>query len=55
MPEIQDWIQKHIVSRISRGTEWREKLDEHARLAKDYRYVRILGEGFRPVSISVIN
>jgi hypothetical protein len=55
MPEIQDWIQKHIVSRISRGTEWREKLSEHARLAKDYRYVRILGEGFRPVSISVIN
>jgi hypothetical protein len=55
MPEAQHWIQKHIVTRISRGAEWREKLSEHATLAKDFRYVRILGEGFRPVSISVIN
>jgi hypothetical protein len=55
MPEARDWIQKHIVSRISRGTEWREKLSEHARLAKDFRYVRILGDEFRPVSISIIN
>jgi hypothetical protein len=55
MPEAQDWIKKHIVSRISRGTEWCEKLSEHARLAKDFRYVRILGDGFRPVSISIVN
>src|SRR5664279_1840386 len=54
-PEAQNWITKHIKSRISRGEQWREKLTEHARLAKDFRYVRILGNGFRPVSISVIN
>jgi hypothetical protein len=55
MPKVQDWIAEHIESRISRGTEWRERLSEHATLAKDFRYVRILGDGFRPVSISVIN
>jgi len=55
MPEAQKWIQEHIVSRISRGTEWSKRLSEHASLAKDFRYVRILGDGFRPVSISVIN
>jgi hypothetical protein len=55
MPKVQDWIAEHIESRISRGTQWREELPEHARLAKDFRYVRILGDGFRPVSISIIN
>ncbi|HZL26990.1 MAG TPA: hypothetical protein VFC39_10720 [Acidobacteriaceae bacterium] len=55
MPKVQNWIAEHIESRILRGKQWREKLPEHARLAKDFRYVRILGNGFRPVSISVIN
>jgi hypothetical protein len=55
MLDTQDWIHQHIVSRIPRGTEWRGGLSEHASLAKDFRYVRILGDGFRPVSISVIN
>ncbi len=55
MPKVQDWIAEHIDSRISRGRLWREELPEHARLAKDFRYVRILGDGFRPVSISAIN
>jgi hypothetical protein len=55
MPKVQDWIAEHIESRISRGKQWREELPEHARLAKDFRYVRILGDGFRPVSISIIN
>ena len=55
MPEIQDWIQKHIVSRISRGTEWREKLSEHATTAKITVMFGFLAKGFRPVSISVIN
>ena len=55
MPEVQHWIAEHIESRILRGQQWREKLPEHAKLAKDFRYVRILGNGFRPVSISVIN
>ena len=55
MPEVKHWIAKHIESRILRGNQWREKLPEHAILAKDFRYVRILGNGFRPVSISVIN
>jgi hypothetical protein len=55
MPKVQDWITEHIESRISRGKQWREELPEHARLAKDFRYVRILGDGFRPVSISIIN
>ena len=55
MPKVQDWIAEHIESRISRGGQWREELQEHARLAKDFRYIRILGDGFRPVSISIIN
>jgi hypothetical protein len=55
MPEVQKWIAEHIESRIPRGIQWRKELPEHARLAKDFRYVRILGDGFRPVSISVIN
>jgi hypothetical protein len=55
MPKAQDWIAEHIESRIPRGTEWHGKLSEHATLAKDFRYVRILGDGFRPVSISIIN
>src|ERR1700739_4326277 len=55
MPKVQDWIAEHIESRIPRGRQWREELPEHARLAKDFRYVRILGDGFRPVSLSIIN
>src|ERR1017187_7458413 len=55
MTKVQDWITEHIESRISRGKQWREELSEHARIAKDFRYVRILGDGFRPVSLSVIN
>jgi hypothetical protein len=55
MPEVKHWIAKHIESRISRGKQWREELPTHATLAKDFRYVRILGDGFRPVSISIIN
>jgi hypothetical protein len=55
MANPQNWIARHIESRISRGEQWRKKLPEHARLAKDFRYVRILGDGFRPVSISVTN
>ena len=55
MPKVKDWIADHIKSRVRRGGQWREELTEHARLAKDFRYVRILGDGFRPVSISVIN
>ena len=55
MPKAQNWIAEHIESRVSRGKDWREELSEHARLAKDFRYVRILGNGFRPVSISIIN
>lgn len=55
MPDAQNWIQKHIVSRIYRGTQWREKLSEHAVLAKDFRYLRILGEGFRLVSLNPTN
>lgn len=55
MPKVQEWIAEHIESRISRGIQWRKELSEHTRLAKDFRYVRILGNGFRPVSISIIN
>lgn len=55
MPEDQKWIAEHIESRILRGKQWREELLEHAKLANDFRYVRILGNGFRPVSISVVN
>jgi len=55
MLTVQNWITEHIESRISRGEEWHEKLPEHTRLAQDFRYVRILGNGFRPVSISIVN
>jgi hypothetical protein len=55
MPKVQDWIAEHIESRIPRGKQWREELSEHARLANHFRYVRILGNGFRPVSISITN
>jgi hypothetical protein len=55
MPKVQEWIAEHIQSRISRGRQWREELTAHAKLANDFRYVRILGNGFRPVSISIIN
>jgi hypothetical protein len=55
MCKAHDWIAEHLESRISHGEQWRKELTEHARLAKDYRYIRILGDGFRPVSISVIN
>ena len=55
MPEVQKWIAEHIESRIPRGRQWREELPKHATLAKDFRYVRVLGNGFRPVSISIIN
>ena len=55
MSEVKNWIEEHIKSRIPRGTDWRKELHEHAELANGYRSVRILGDGFRPVSISVIN
>ncbi len=55
MMKVQHWIAEHIESRISRGKQWREELSEHSKLANHFRYVRILGDGFRPVSISIIN
>ncbi len=55
MPDVEHWIAEHIESRILRGQQWRKKLSEHTRLATEFRYVRILGNGFRPVSISVTN
>jgi hypothetical protein len=50
-----NWVAEHIESRVVRGAQWREQIEEHARLAKAFRYVRILGNGFRPVSISGVN
>lgn len=54
-PNVHDWVSKHIETRVYRGQEWRKELSEHARLASDSRYIRILGDGFRPVSISYDN
>ncbi len=49
------WVEEHIVSRVERGRIWHEQFKNHIKLAKDSRYIRILGRGFRPVSIDDIN
>ena len=46
-----EWV-KYIESRIGLARQWRTKLPEHQRLAQNSRYVRILGKGFRAISIS---
>ncbi|MBM3351486.1 MAG: hypothetical protein FJY53_06865 [Betaproteobacteria bacterium] len=44
-----------IQNRIERARQWRMEMDVHRELAKDYRYIRILGKSFRAISISVKN
>ncbi len=47
-----EWVEKYLESRIKRGEQWKDQLSDHKRLAKASQYVRILGDGFRAVSIS---
>lgn len=49
------WVAEHIESRVKRGKEWRAQLDCHKAIANNSRYVRILGRGFRAVSIDNVN
>lgn len=51
----KDWVEEYVVSREQRGKEWRCRLEDHKKLAKASRYIRILGREFRPVSISDVN
>lgn len=48
------WVE-YIQSRIERAKQWREEMPTHEQLAKNYRYVRILGKSFRAISISPAN
>jgi hypothetical protein len=50
-----DWVAAHIESRVKRGKEWRTQLDRHKEIANNSRYIRILGSGFRAVSIDTVN
>ena len=51
----ENWVARHIGSRVDRGREWHEKFGALKELAESSRYIRILGNGFRPVSISGLN
>jgi hypothetical protein len=51
----KDWVKEYIGTSVERGKEWRSQLDKHKELAKATRYIRILGGGFRPVSVSDTN
>lgn len=48
------WVE-YIQNRIERAKQWREEMPTHEQLAKNYRYVRILGKSFRAISISPAN
>ncbi len=48
------WVE-YIQSRFERVKQWREEMPTHEQLAKNYRYVRILGKSFRAISISPAN
>lgn len=48
----RDWVVERIETRVERGEKWRQQIEKHRHLAQALRYVRILGGGFRPVSIS---
>lgn len=51
----EDWLAQHIGSRAKRGQEWHEQFGALQKLAESSRYIRILGRGFQPVSISDLN
>lgn len=53
--DSKDWVEEHIESRVERGRNWREQFKDHVKLAKASRYIRILGKGYRPVSIDDVN
>ncbi len=53
--EGKGWIEKYIKSRVKRGSDWHSQIDKHKDLAQKSFYIRILGGGFRPVSISDAN
>ncbi len=53
--ERKGWIEKYIKSRVKRGSDWRSQIDKHKEFAEKSIYIRILGGGFRPVSISDAN
>lgn len=48
------WV-AYIQSRIERAKQWRAEMPAHEELARNYRYVRILGKSFRAISISPAN
>lgn len=43
------------MNRVENGKKWRLKLDVHQKLAENERYIRILGRGFRAISVSASN
>jgi len=47
----QKWVE-YIENRVERARQWRAEMATLRELAKDYRYIRILGRSFRAVSIS---
>ena len=52
-----DWVKSYLETRVERGRTWRKFEADHAKLAKAATpsYIRIQGDGFRPVSISDTN